>query len=84
VSGPHWIIPNGMSGPGNVLTPPDVPISGLTSAAGSVTGAGAGPAGAAADGAARTDGTAIPASAIARAALAATEARRVAGCLCLR
>jgi hypothetical protein len=82
VSGLHWIIPNGMSGPGNVLTPPDVPISGLTSAAGSVTGAG--PAGAAADGAARTDGTAIPASAIARAALAATEARRVAGCLCLR
>jgi hypothetical protein len=46
VSGPHWIIPNGASGPGKVSTgptnepPTPVPIIGSTWAAGSVTGAG--------------------------------------------
>src|ERR1700742_2885514 len=34
-------MPNGMSGPGNVSTAPEVPISGLTSAAGLVTSLGA-------------------------------------------
>ena len=38
VSGLHCIIPNGMSGPGNVSTDPDVPMNGLTSEAGSFTG----------------------------------------------
>src|SRR5947209_5357482 len=33
-------MPNGMSGPGKVWTPPEVPMSGLTSAAGSPTGGG--------------------------------------------
>ncbi len=41
VSGPHWSMPNGMSGPGKVSTLPLVPISGLTSDAGSPTRSGA-------------------------------------------
>src|SRR5262245_50795320 len=35
VSGLHWIMPNGRSGPGKVFTSPDVPMIGVTSAAGS-------------------------------------------------
>src|SRR6185437_14851278 len=41
VTGLHWIIPNGIVGPGNVSPDAVDPISGFTSAAGSATGSAA-------------------------------------------